>query len=241
MEYPVDDPDNSDGSDDDTVSSRSSDATRSSGDLEDRLMYNNVYDEDDDNETQDDTHNNWVDNDDMGIYITHGKVDYFLLARASLEFPVVLKTIQTLSGNENPDQFDLFSLFFQSSIINLLLKWVEDYSTSNQDFRVTHIDILAFLRIQLLAQFYRTSATQLFKPSQKNAYSRVGNYISAAKYFHIMSAINNGKKRIVHVDEMDEIPHVRWTSPIFRNNEMIAIFNAFGQNCAMVAFKKTLQ
>ena len=105
------------------------------------------------------------------------------------------------------------------------MKWVLDYSCP--EYAITRMEILAFLHIQMLAQYYQTSATQLFRPSQRHSYIRVGNYISEHNYQKIMSALNNSMKRREATDD-------NWNPVVFRNDEMIKKFDCFSQDCTEV-------
>ena len=164
------------------------------------------------------------------IVLHEGREDQLFLKTARDEFKKVFENVATFLGDQQGRHYhiiEMFGLFFDQNMLRSFYKWVNDYNDANLQ-PITVVEFYAFLRIDLLLQFHKTSQEQLFHNYHKEKRYNVGEYMSQPTYSSIMRALKRKCKYLTRVG--------RWNSPICRNEEVIMIFEEFGRTCSKTAF-----
>jgi ferredoxin-like protein FixX len=155
-------------------------------------------------------------------------IDGILLECAKKEYDEVLTTVRAYSNNKSLSPFDLFEMFFTKTMRHWMIQWIADYSMEPNRRSISDDDILAFMRLDLLAQYYHATVTHMTNPTQQHHY-RLGEYMTGEIYHYMMRSLNNGMKNIPSNS-------CQWNDAIQRNPKIMTLFEEFGRNCARICF-----
>jgi Transposase IS4 len=197
-------------------------------DYDDISLYNYDHDDDSDDDEEPEMIGLFESHKCDDITVTFNGADELLLARAKNEYQNVLANVQSVCPTPNPSPMQLFQIFFPESTRLSMLRWVADYSLDAKVDTLTDLDILAFIQLDLKAQYHRTSISHMFRKSQQKHY-QLGSFMTERKYHLIMRALNNGRKKT-------PVGSVSVTRPTNRNNEIMSLFEIFSKNCAGMCF-----
>lgn len=205
---------------------------------DDDMYYENPYDvfDDDDGDDNDKEYiGKYVVKTSRNIRILFDNADTLLLEKARVEYAAVLRNVQHFHQSINPSnsnkvgnltRLQLFSLFFNSEMRGSITKWVDDFSPINT-LNITMADIMSFIRVDLMVQYYRTSVSHMYDKEQRTFYN-FERLISEKKYHYIMRCLNNNRKK--------NPDNLTWTPTVNRSNEIITLFELFGRNCSKIGF-----